>query len=168
MCAKKNGMVLIHMLSSCVITQTHAFSPWLCLSNLPRKIQLSSITNLGIFFMVFLQAIEDQIKDEQNFLAKKYPAIASRNGTKFLARTLNRLLIHHIKDCLPELKTRINIMSSQYQTLLSSFGEAIEDKVYIVHYSPYQTHVFFLFHCSSRMKILPVTEWCCFTIINFQ
>ena len=76
-----------------------------------------------------LQVLGEQLKDEHSFLQKKYPAIASRNGTKFLARTLNRLLIHHIKDCLPELKTRINIMTSQYQTLLSSFGEAIEDKV---------------------------------------
>lgn len=70
-----------------------------------------------------------QLEDEHTFLQKKYPAIASRNGTKFLAKTLNRLLIHHIKDCLPELKTRINIMTSQYQTLLHSFGDAIEDKV---------------------------------------
>jgi len=69
------------------------------------------------------------MKDEAAFLQKKYPAIASRNGTKYLAKTLNRLLMHHIKDCLPELKTRINIMTSQYQTLLQSFGEPIDDKV---------------------------------------
>lgn len=75
------------------------------------------------------QVMEQQLKDEHAFLQKKYPAIAARNGTKFLARTLNRLLIHHIKDCLPDLKTRINIMTSQYQTLLASFGEAIQDKV---------------------------------------
>lgn len=79
--------------------------------------------------------MDDQLNDEHSFLQKKYPAIASRNGTKFLGRTLNRLLIHHIKDCLPELKTRINIMTSQYQTLLFSFGEAIEDKVGRVIYS---------------------------------
>lgn len=76
--------------------------------------------------------MDQQMNDEHTFLQKKYPAIAARNGTKFLARTLNRLLMHHIKDCLPDLKTRINIMTSQYQTVLLSFGEAIQDKVSIV------------------------------------
>ena len=37
--------------------------------------------------------------------------------------------MHHIRDCLPALKTRINQMVSHFQTLVNSFGEAIEDKV---------------------------------------
>ena len=39
-----------------------------------------------------------------------------------------QLLMHHIRDCLPELKTRVNVMMSQFQQLLSSFGEPIDDK----------------------------------------
>lgn len=31
------------------------------------------------------------IKDEVNFLLRKYPSISNRNGTKYLAKTLNRL-----------------------------------------------------------------------------
>lgn len=38
------------------------------------------------------------------FLQRKYPTLANRNGTPYLAKTLNRLLMHHIRDCLPELK----------------------------------------------------------------
>ena len=37
--------------------------------------------------------------------------------------------MHHIRDCLPALKTRINQMVSHFQTLVNSFGEPIEDKV---------------------------------------
>jgi dynamin 1-like protein len=37
--------------------------------------------------------------------------------------------MHHIRDCLPALKTRINQMISHFQTLVNSFGEPIEDKV---------------------------------------
>ena len=37
--------------------------------------------------------------------------------------------MHHIRDCLPSLKTRINQMVSHFQTLVNSFGEPIEDKV---------------------------------------
>ena len=37
--------------------------------------------------------------------------------------------MHHIRQCLPELRTRINIMMSQYQQLLNTLGQAIDDKV---------------------------------------
>ncbi|MEQ2211228.1 Dynamin-1-like protein [Xenoophorus captivus] len=36
--------------------------------------------------------------------------------------------MHHIRDCLPELKTRINVLAAQYQSLLSSYGEPVEDQ----------------------------------------
>ncbi|CAB1322727.1 unnamed protein product [Coregonus sp. 'balchen'] len=74
------------------------------------------------------KSVADAIRDEYAFLQKKYPSLANRNGTKYLARTLNRLLMHHIRDCLPELKTRINVLASQYQSLLSSYGEPVEDQ----------------------------------------
>jgi hypothetical protein len=39
--------------------------------------------------------------------------------------------MHHIRDCLPNLKTRVNVMASQFSALVNSFGEPIEDKVNI-------------------------------------
>lgn len=36
--------------------------------------------------------------------------------------------MHHIRDCLPDLKTRVNSMISQFQTLLNSYGEDVSDK----------------------------------------
>lgn len=36
--------------------------------------------------------------------------------------------MHHIRDCLPELKTRVNVMAAQFQQILSSFGQEVEDK----------------------------------------
>ncbi|XP_015422116.1 PREDICTED: dynamin-1-like protein [Myotis davidii] len=42
--------------------------------------------------------------------------------------TFVRLLMHHIRDCLPELKTRINVLAAQYQSLLNSYGEPVDDK----------------------------------------
>jgi Dynamin central region len=50
------------------------------------------------------QSVEDALKDEATFLQRKYPTLANRNGTPYLAKTLNRLLMHHIRDCLPDLK----------------------------------------------------------------
>ena len=43
-----------------------------------------------------------------------------------------QLLMHHIRNCLPELKSRVNTMTSQYQHLLQSYGEPVEDKVLFV------------------------------------
>lgn len=50
------------------------------------------------------KSINDQLKDEAAYLQRKYPTLATRNGTPYLAKTLNRLLMHHIRDCLPDLK----------------------------------------------------------------
>lgn len=36
------------------------------------------------------KSVADSIRDEYAFLQKKYPSLANRNGTKYLARTLNR------------------------------------------------------------------------------
>lgn len=58
-------------------------------------------------FFFFLQSISDALKDESTFLQRKYPSLANRNGTLYLTKTLNRLLMHHIRDCLPNLKVII-------------------------------------------------------------
>ncbi len=42
---------------------------------------------------------------------------------------LSQLLMHHIRACLPDLKSRVNVMISQYQNLLNSYGEPVVDKV---------------------------------------
>lgn len=60
------------------------------------------------------KSIQDALKDEGAFLQRKYPSLANRNGTPYLAKTLNRLLMHHIRDCLPELKVVIRISDSNY------------------------------------------------------
>ena len=46
-------------------------------------------------------------------------------------RNTFQLLMHHIRDCLPELKTRVNVMAAQFQQLLNSFGDEVSDKVRI-------------------------------------
>ena len=54
-----------------------------------------------------------------------------RSILRFLQKKLLflQLLMHHIRNCLPELKSRVNTMTSQYQHLLQSYGEPVEDKV---------------------------------------
>jgi len=35
----------------------------------------------------------------------------------------------HIRNCLPDLKARVNVMLSQYQQVLNSYGEPVVDQV---------------------------------------
>lgn len=95
---------------------------------IPVKLGIIGIVNRSQLDINNRKNVSDSIRDEYAFLQKKYPSLANRNGTKYLARTLNRLLMHHIRDCLPELKTRINVLAAQYQSLLNSYGEPVEDK----------------------------------------
>ncbi|XP_040886166.1 dynamin-1-like protein isoform X2 [Toxotes jaculatrix] len=95
---------------------------------IPVKLGLIGVVNRSQLDINNKKSVADAIRDEYAFLQKKYPSLANRNGTKYLARTLNRLLMHHIRDCLPELKTRINVLAAQYQSLLSSYGEPVEDQ----------------------------------------
>ncbi|XP_032545124.1 dynamin-1-like protein isoform X3 [Chiroxiphia lanceolata] len=95
---------------------------------IPVKLGIIGVVNRSQLDINNKKSVADSIRDEYGFLQKKYPSLANRNGTKYLARTLNRLLMHHIRDCLPELKTRINVLAAQYQSLLNSYGEPVEDK----------------------------------------
>ena len=73
------------------------------------------------------KSLEDSLRGEQAFLQRHYPSLAARCGSRYLARTLSRLLMHHIRDCLPELKSRVTALSGQYQARLSGYGQPVED-----------------------------------------
>ncbi|KAL4226099.1 Dynamin-1-like protein [Mactra antiquata] len=100
----------------------------LCGHVIPVKLGIIGVVNRSQADINKKKDMRDALKDEATFLQKKYPSIANRNGSAHLAKTLNRLLMHHIRDCLPELKTRVNVLIAQFQSLLNTFGEPIEDK----------------------------------------
>ncbi|XP_037038047.1 dynamin-1-like protein [Bradysia coprophila] len=100
----------------------------LCGRVIPVKLGIIGVVNRSQQDIKDNKSITDQLKDEAGYLQRKYPSLATRNGTQYLAKTLNRLLMHHIRDCLPDLKTRVNVMISQFQSLLNSYGENVTDK----------------------------------------
>ncbi|KAK7101692.1 dynamin-1-like protein isoform X2 [Littorina saxatilis] len=104
----------------------------LCGRVIPVKLGIIGVINRSQADINDKKEMTEALKDEASFLQKKYPSIASRNGTPYLARTLNRLLMHHIRDCLPDLKTRINVLIAQFQSLLSSFGDPVDDKAQVL------------------------------------
>lgn len=79
----------------------------LCGRVIPVKLGIIGVVNRSQQDIMNNKSIQDALKDEATFLQRKYPTLANRNGTPYLAKTLNRLLMQHIRDCLPELKVII-------------------------------------------------------------
>ncbi|XP_010874311.2 dynamin-1-like protein isoform X2 [Esox lucius] len=94
---------------------------------IPVRLGIVGVVNRSQHDINTQKSIEDTARDEQAFLQRHYPSLASRCGSRYLARTLSRLLMHHIRDCLPELKSRVTVLSAQYQARLSSYGQPVED-----------------------------------------
>ncbi|KAK4046160.1 Dynamin- GTPase protein [Microbotryomycetes sp. JL201] len=69
--------------------------------------------------------MEEHIEAEREFFRNHpgYRNIAHRCGTKFLAKTLNQVLMNHIRDKLPDMKARLNTLMGQTQQELNAFGD---------------------------------------------
>uniref|UniRef100_A0A914IA61 Dynamin-1-like protein n=1 Tax=Globodera rostochiensis TaxID=31243 RepID=A0A914IA61_GLORO len=94
----------------------------------PVKLGIIGVVNRSQADIIAKKPIEDCLKAEVKFLHKKYPTLASINGIQYLSKTLNRLLMHHIRECLPQLKVRVSTMTVQCQTILRSYGDPVVDK----------------------------------------
>jgi dynamin 1-like protein len=53
-----------------------------------------------------------------------YRSVAHKNGTKHLAKTLNQVLMNHIREKLPDMKARLNTLMGQAQQELNSYGDS--------------------------------------------
>ncbi|XP_010770997.1 dynamin-1-like protein [Notothenia coriiceps] len=57
---------------------------------IPVKLGIIGVVNRSQLDINQKKLVADAARDEYAFLQKKYPSLANRNGTKYLARTLNR------------------------------------------------------------------------------
>eukprot|EP00040_Diaphanoeca_grandis_P008233 m.44464 g.44464 ORF g.44464 m.44464 type:complete len:774 (-) comp19685_c0_seq1:28-2349(-) len=75
------------------------------------------------------KSIESAIQTEEDFFAMNYATLNHQCGTPYLAKTLSRILMHHIRDSLPELKSRIEEMKSSTQRQLDALGKPVNKDV---------------------------------------
>jgi len=73
------------------------------------------------------KTIRDALEYEKIFFRKKYPSLAAHCGSPYLRRKLSVLLVNHIKDCLPEISIKINVLRRQFQTQLQYYGYEVRD-----------------------------------------
>jgi len=66
--------------------------------------------------------IKDALAAEDNFFKthSTYAPLASRLGTPYLCRTLNMIIVKHIKKCLPIIRSKITSMLYQKEKELRS------------------------------------------------
>jgi dynamin 1-like protein len=71
------------------------------------------------------KAVTEARKAERQYFEQHplYRQIANRCGVEFLAKSLSKTLLHHIRDAMPELKMRVNSMLSQTTRDLESLGD---------------------------------------------
>eukprot|EP01013_Petalomonas_cantuscygni_P039048 TRINITY_DN70348_c0_g1_i1.p1 TRINITY_DN70348_c0_g1~~TRINITY_DN70348_c0_g1_i1.p1 ORF type:complete len:697 (+),score=178.44 TRINITY_DN70348_c0_g1_i1:182-2272(+) len=66
--------------------------------------------------------------EEEFFLAHpRYSAIRHRMGTPYLARTLNQILLSHIRDYVPTLRTKIQEQMARTRSVLAQLGPGSGD-----------------------------------------
>ena len=63
----------------------------LCGRVIPVKLGIIGVVNRSQQDIIDKKSIQDALKTEEQFLQKKYPSLATRNGTPYLAKTLNRV-----------------------------------------------------------------------------
>lgn len=70
-------------------------------------------------------SIKEILRKESQFFAThaSYRSMADRLGTPYLAKMLNTILLHHIRDCLPDIKARISGMLSDLDAEMIEMGE---------------------------------------------
>ncbi|KAF9438331.1 Dynamin- GTPase protein [Entomortierella beljakovae] len=91
----------------------------------PLKLGFIGVVNRSQADIQNNKPMTEAFKSETDFFQNHpaYRAIAHRCGTNFLAKTLNTILMNHIRDKLPDIKAKLNSLIGQTQQELSSYGD---------------------------------------------
>ncbi|TCD69056.1 Dynamin- GTPase protein [Steccherinum ochraceum] len=95
----------------------------------PLKLGFIGVVNRSQQDINTEKSLQDALESETEYF-ERHPAyrnIAHKNGTKYLTRTLNQVLMNHIREKLPDMKARLNTLMGQAQQELNAFGD---DAVY--------------------------------------
>ncbi|CAH1397929.1 unnamed protein product [Nezara viridula] len=91
---------------------------------IPVKLGVVGVVNRSQRDIVQGISIKEAGIQEMNFFYKYYPQLANKHGTSYLARTLQELLIDHIKANLPQLRQRIQESMEQHKSVLQRLSGA--------------------------------------------
>jgi replication fork clamp-binding protein CrfC len=92
----------------------------------PLKRGYIGVSLRGQFDIENGKKINDALKDEAKFFENHsvYSKIGNKIGTQYLAKTMNTILLGHIRFCLPDIKNKISGLIQQAQKRLTLYGDS--------------------------------------------
>ena len=92
----------------------------------PLKLGFIGVVNRSQQDINSERTMADALSAETEFFLNHpaYRNISHKQGTKFLTKTLNQVLMAHIRDKLPDMKARLNTLMGQTQQELNAFGDS--------------------------------------------
>lgn len=91
----------------------------------PLKLGFVGVVNRSQQDIQLNKSVEEALDNEEEYFNRHpvYRTISNRCGTRYLAKLLNRTLMTHIRDKLPDIKARLNTLIGQTEQELASFGD---------------------------------------------
>ncbi|KAJ1918765.1 Dynamin- GTPase protein [Mycoemilia scoparia] len=91
----------------------------------PLRLGFIGVINRSQEDTIANKPISESLKEEERFFESHsvYRTIKKHCGTANLARTLNQLLMAHIRKKLPDIKTKVSALISQTEQELASYGQ---------------------------------------------
>ncbi|OBZ90031.1 Vacuolar protein sorting-associated protein 1 [Choanephora cucurbitarum] len=96
---------------------------------IPLRLGYVPVVNRGQRDIESNKSIKRALDAEREFF-ESHPAYKSKAqycGTPFLARKLNMILMHHIRNTLPEIKAKIQSALLKYQQELAALGDPLDE-----------------------------------------
>jgi len=92
----------------------------------PLKLGFIGIVNRSQQDIQENKSLEESLDAEQDFFQSHpaYRSLAHKLGTPFLGKSLNQILMSHIRDRLPDIKARLNTLIGQTEQELANFGQS--------------------------------------------
>ncbi|SCU89591.1 LANO_0D05600g1_1 [Lachancea nothofagi CBS 11611] len=96
---------------------------------IPLRYGYIPVINRGQKDIEAKKTIRSALDDERRYFENhsSYSSKAHYCGTPYLAKKLNSILLHHIRQTLPDIKNKIEVTLKKYQTELMSLGPETMD-----------------------------------------
>ncbi|SCV03562.1 LAMI_0H09142g1_1 [Lachancea mirantina] len=90
----------------------------------PLKLGFVGVVNRSQQDIQLNKSVDEALDNEEEFFSRHpvYRTIATRCGTRYLAKLLNHILLCHIRDKLPDIKAKLNTLIGQTEQELASYG----------------------------------------------
>ncbi|KAI9478394.1 MAG: Dynamin central region-domain-containing protein [Benjaminiella poitrasii] len=91
------------------------------------KLGVVAVVNRSQQDILTNKSMEDSIRSEQSFFENhpSYRAIVQKCGSIYLIKHLNQILVNHVREKLPDLRSKLSSLIGQTQHELTQYGDSV-------------------------------------------